>query len=146
VSLLKKMLDQDSRPDTLDGWQDLAIKYQGKWLEAQHELAQRDSKDPNKQKVYLLKLINLKHSNYSMSILKTAWTWMSPKQWMTRERSESASIVKNPGMAGRIARSASWMKPGGRNHKHKCIKLKSLMKKRRCHCSHKERCQSYEES
>jgi hypothetical protein len=60
VSLLKRMLDQDSCPDTLDSWQDLAIKYQGKWLEAQHELAQRDSKDPSKQKAYLLKLINQK--------------------------------------------------------------------------------------
>jgi hypothetical protein len=39
ASLLRRMLDQDDRPATLDGWQDLAIKYQGKWLKAQHELA-----------------------------------------------------------------------------------------------------------
>jgi hypothetical protein len=56
--LLKRMLEQDDCPNTLDGWQDLAIKYQGKWLEAQHELAQRDSKDPSKQKAYCLKLLN----------------------------------------------------------------------------------------
>jgi hypothetical protein len=63
ASLLKRMLNQDNCPDTLDGWQDLAIKYQGKWLEAQHELAQRDSKDPSKQKAYLLKLINQKQNH-----------------------------------------------------------------------------------
>jgi hypothetical protein len=63
MSLLKRMLDQDDCPDTLDGWQDLAIKYQGKWLEVQHELAQRDSKDPSKQKAYLLKLINQKQNH-----------------------------------------------------------------------------------
>jgi ribosomal protein S15P/S13E len=57
------MLDQDEHPDTLDGWQDLAIKYQGKWLEAQHKLAQRDSKNPSKQKAYLLKLINQKRNH-----------------------------------------------------------------------------------
>jgi hypothetical protein len=34
ASLLKRMLDQDNCPNTLNGWQDLAIKYQGKWLEA----------------------------------------------------------------------------------------------------------------
>jgi hypothetical protein len=34
ASLLRRMLDQDDRPTTLDGWQDLAIKYQGRWLEA----------------------------------------------------------------------------------------------------------------
>jgi hypothetical protein len=32
-SLLRRMLDQDNCPTTLDGWQDLAIKYQGRWLE-----------------------------------------------------------------------------------------------------------------
>jgi hypothetical protein len=58
ASLLRRMLDQDNCPDTLNGWQDLAIKYQGKWLEAQHKLAQRDSKDTSKQKAYLLKLLN----------------------------------------------------------------------------------------
>jgi hypothetical protein len=63
MSLLKRMLDQDDHPDTLDGWQDLAIKYQGKWLEAQHELAQRDSKDTSKQKAYLLKLLNQKQNH-----------------------------------------------------------------------------------
>jgi hypothetical protein len=70
ASLLKKMLDQDDCPDTLNGWQDLAIKYQGKWLEAQHELAQRDSKDLSKQKVYLLKLLNQKRNtgNYHVRL------------------------------------------------------------------------------
>jgi hypothetical protein len=63
VSLLRRMLDQDSHPGTLDGWQDLAIKYQGKWLEAQHELAQRDSKDTSKQKAYLLQLLNRKQNH-----------------------------------------------------------------------------------
>jgi hypothetical protein len=58
TSLLKRMLDQDNRPDTLNGWQDLAIKYQGKWLEAQHKLSQRDNRDTNKQKAYLLSLLN----------------------------------------------------------------------------------------
>jgi hypothetical protein len=60
ASLLRRMLDQDDRPATLNGWQDLAIKYQGKWLEARHELAQRDSKDTSKQKAYLLQLLNKK--------------------------------------------------------------------------------------
>jgi hypothetical protein len=57
------MLDQDEHPNTLNGWQDLAIKYQGKWLEAQHKLAQRDSKNPSKQKAYLLKIINQKQNH-----------------------------------------------------------------------------------
>jgi hypothetical protein len=60
AGLLRRMLDQDDHPDTLDGWQDLAIKYQGKWLEVQHELAQRDSKDTAKQKAYLMRLLNQK--------------------------------------------------------------------------------------
>jgi hypothetical protein len=60
ASLLRRMLDQDNCPITLNGWQDLAIKYQGRWLEAQHELAQRDSKDTSKQKAYLLQLLNQK--------------------------------------------------------------------------------------
>jgi hypothetical protein len=60
ASLLQRMLDQDDHPTTLNGWQDLAIKYQGRWLEARHELAQRDSKDSSKQKVYLLQLLNKK--------------------------------------------------------------------------------------
>jgi Retrotransposon gag protein len=34
------LFKQDSRPKTLKGWQDLAIKYQGKYLEAQLELGQ----------------------------------------------------------------------------------------------------------
>jgi hypothetical protein len=63
ASLLRRVLDQDDHPNTLDGWQDLAIKYQGKWLEVQHKLAQRDSKDPSKQKAYLLKLINQKQNH-----------------------------------------------------------------------------------
>jgi hypothetical protein len=54
------MLDQDNHPVTLNGWQDLAIKYQGRWLEVRHELAQRDNKDPSKQKAYLLQLLNKK--------------------------------------------------------------------------------------
>jgi hypothetical protein len=60
TGLLKCMLDQDKRPDTLDKWQDLAITYQGRWLEAQHELAQRSNNDPAKQKAYLLQLLNQK--------------------------------------------------------------------------------------
>jgi hypothetical protein len=60
ASLLRRMLDQDDHPTTLNGWQDLAIKYQGRWLEACHELAQRDSKDMSKQKAYLLQLLNKK--------------------------------------------------------------------------------------
>jgi hypothetical protein len=56
------MLDQDDRPTTLNGWQDLAIKYQGRWLEARHELAQRDNKDSSKQKAYLLQLLNKKRT------------------------------------------------------------------------------------
>jgi hypothetical protein len=63
ASLLRRMLDQDAHPVTLDGWQDLAIKYQGRWLEAQHELAQRDGKDTSKQKVYLLQLLNRKRNH-----------------------------------------------------------------------------------
>jgi hypothetical protein len=40
-SLLHDILfKQDSRPKMLKGWQDLAIKYQGKYLEAQLELGQ----------------------------------------------------------------------------------------------------------
>jgi hypothetical protein len=62
ASLLRRMLDQDNCPTTLNGWQDLAIKYQGRWLEARHELAQRDSKDMSKQKVYLLQLLNKKRN------------------------------------------------------------------------------------
>jgi hypothetical protein len=62
ASLLRRMLDQDDRPTTLNGWQDLAIKYQGRWLEARHELAQRDSKDSSKQKAYLLQLLNKKRT------------------------------------------------------------------------------------
>jgi hypothetical protein len=60
ASLLQRMLDQDDHPTMLNGWQDLAIKYQGRWLEAWHELAQRDSKDSSKQKAYLLQLLNKK--------------------------------------------------------------------------------------
>jgi hypothetical protein len=62
TSLLQRMLDQDDCPNTLNGWQDLAIKYQGKWLEAHHELAQQDSKDSSKQKAYLLQLLNKKRA------------------------------------------------------------------------------------
>jgi hypothetical protein len=62
ASLLRRMLDQDDRPIMLNGWQDLAIKYQGRWLEARHELAQRDSKDMSKQKAYLLQLLNKKRN------------------------------------------------------------------------------------
>jgi hypothetical protein len=58
------MLEQDNCPNTLIGWQDLAIKYQGKWIEVQHKLVQRDTKDPLKQKVYFLKLINQKRGNH----------------------------------------------------------------------------------
>jgi hypothetical protein len=60
AGLLKQMLDQDKRHDTLDEWQDLAIRYQGRWLEAQHKLAQRDNRDPVKQKAYLMQLLNQK--------------------------------------------------------------------------------------
>jgi hypothetical protein len=56
------MLDQDDRPATLNGWQDLAIKYQGKWLEARHKLGQRDNKDSSTQKAYLLQLLNKKRT------------------------------------------------------------------------------------
>jgi hypothetical protein len=63
ASLLRRMLNQDDHPAILDGWQDLAIKYQGKWLEAQHKLAQRDSKDTSKQKAYLLQLLNWKQNH-----------------------------------------------------------------------------------
>jgi hypothetical protein len=56
------MLDQDDCPQTLNGWQDLAIKYQGRWLKACHELAQRDNKDSSKQKAYLLQLLNKKRT------------------------------------------------------------------------------------
>jgi hypothetical protein len=56
------MLDQDDHPTMLNGWQDLAIKYQGRWLEARHELAQRDNKDSSKQKAFLLQLLNKKRS------------------------------------------------------------------------------------
>jgi hypothetical protein len=63
TSLLRRMLDQDDCPVTLDGWQDLAIKYQGKWLEVQHELAQWDTKDTSKQKAYLLQLLNHKQNH-----------------------------------------------------------------------------------
>jgi hypothetical protein len=62
ASLLRRMLDQDDHPTMLNGWQDLAIKYQGRWLEACHELAQRDSKDLSKQKAYLLQLLNKKRT------------------------------------------------------------------------------------
>jgi hypothetical protein len=62
VSLLRRILDQDNCPTMLDRWQDLAIKYQGRWLEVQHELAQRDSKDMSKQKAYLLQLLNKKRN------------------------------------------------------------------------------------
>jgi hypothetical protein len=34
ASLLRRMLDQDDCPIMLNRWQDLAIKYQGRWLEA----------------------------------------------------------------------------------------------------------------
>jgi hypothetical protein len=63
TSLLQRMLDQDNHPATLDGWQDLAIKYQGKWWEVQHELAQQDNKDASKQKAYLLQLLNQKKNH-----------------------------------------------------------------------------------
>jgi hypothetical protein len=62
ASLLRRMLDQDDHPTTLNRWQDLAIKYQGRWLEVWHELAQRDSKDTSKQKAYLLQLLNQKQN------------------------------------------------------------------------------------
>jgi hypothetical protein len=60
TGLLKRMLDHDKRPDTLDKWQDLAITYQGRWLEVQHKLVQRGNQDTAKQKAYLLKLLNQK--------------------------------------------------------------------------------------
>jgi hypothetical protein len=34
------LFKQDTRPNTLQGWQELALKYQGKFLEAQLELGQ----------------------------------------------------------------------------------------------------------
>jgi hypothetical protein len=61
ASLLCDILfKQDSRPKTLKGWQDLAIKYQGKYLEAQLELGQRGmgGRDSGQMKAYLLKLLN----------------------------------------------------------------------------------------
>jgi hypothetical protein len=64
ASLLRRMLDQDDCPVTLNGWQDLAIKYQGRWLEAQHELAQ--GKDASKQKAYLLQLLNQKRNHQNV--------------------------------------------------------------------------------
>jgi hypothetical protein len=84
MSLLKRMLDQDDHPDTLDGWQDQAIKYQGKWLEVQHELAQRDSKDPSKQKAYLLKLINQKWNH----------SYVHPKDHMDVDVTETSDDKK----------------------------------------------------
>jgi Zinc knuckle len=67
ASLLHDILfKQDSRPKTLKGWQDLAIKYQGKYLEAQLELGQRgmEGRDSRQMKAYLLKLLNKQKGNH----------------------------------------------------------------------------------
>jgi Retrotransposon gag protein/Zinc knuckle len=65
--LLHDMLfKQDSRPDTLQGWQELALKYQGKFLEAQLKLGQQGAggRDSAQMKAYLLKLLNNKKGNH----------------------------------------------------------------------------------
>jgi Retrotransposon gag protein/Zinc knuckle len=54
------LLKQDAWPTTLEGWQELAIKYQGKFLEAQHELGQQGGRNSAQMKAYLLKLLNQK--------------------------------------------------------------------------------------
>jgi hypothetical protein len=132
TSLLRRMLDQDNHPDTLDGWQDLAIKYQGKWLEAQHKLAQRDSRDTSKQKAYLLKLLNQKWSHsHTVSILKTTWMWTSQKPPMTKGRRGFAIIANSLGISRRIVRREWLMNPKERNYKHKYAKSKSLTKKKK---------------
>jgi Zinc knuckle/Retrotransposon gag protein len=61
--LLRDILfKQDAHPNTLQGWQELALKYQGKFLEAQLELRQRRAggRDSAQMKSYLLKLLNKK--------------------------------------------------------------------------------------
>jgi Retrotransposon gag protein/Zinc knuckle len=60
------LFKQDTCPNTLWGWQDLALKYQGKFLEAQLELRQRGAggKDSAHLKTYLLKLLNNKKGNH----------------------------------------------------------------------------------
>jgi Retrotransposon gag protein len=59
------LFKQDSRPTTLQGWQELALKYQGKFLEAQLELGQRGvGRDSAQMKSYLLKLLNNKKGNH----------------------------------------------------------------------------------
>jgi Retrotransposon gag protein len=59
------LFKQDSCPNTLRGWQELALKYQGKFLEAQLELGQRGAggRDSAQLKTYLLKLLNNKKGN-----------------------------------------------------------------------------------
>jgi Retrotransposon gag protein len=60
------LFKQDSHPNTLRGWQELALKYQGKFLEAQLELGQRGAggRDSAQLKTYLLKLLNNKKGNH----------------------------------------------------------------------------------
>jgi Retrotransposon gag protein len=63
ASLLCNILfKQDFWPNTLQGWQELAVKYQGKFLEVQLELGQRrvGGRDSAQMKSYLLKLLNKK--------------------------------------------------------------------------------------
>jgi Zinc knuckle len=50
----------------LQGWQELALKYQGKFLEAQLELGQRGTggRDSAQLKAYFLKLLNNKKGNH----------------------------------------------------------------------------------
>jgi Zinc knuckle len=67
ASLLCNILfKQDSQPNTLQGWQELAVKYQGKFLEAQLELGQcgMGGRDSMQMKSYLLKLLNNKKGNH----------------------------------------------------------------------------------
>jgi Zinc knuckle len=60
------LFKQDSCPNTLRGWQELALKYQGKFLEAQLELGQHRAggRDSAQMKAYLLKLLNNKKGNH----------------------------------------------------------------------------------
>jgi Retrotransposon gag protein/Zinc knuckle len=65
--LLRDILfKQDKRPNTLRGWQELALKYQGKFLEAQLELGQRGAgrRDSAQLKAYFLKLLNNKKGSH----------------------------------------------------------------------------------
>jgi hypothetical protein len=120
ASLLRRMLDQDDHPDTLDGWQDLAIKYQGRGMAKIQASRKRTSCN-----------CSTESETTNKSVQRIAWMWMSQKPPKTTRREGFVTFANSQGISRRIARKGWLRRPKEGSHQHRHIKLRWLMKKKK---------------